>query len=96
MTPPRPMAIDTPAGERSDWLDAAHTALTQLAIRAAATGEEFTADDLYALAGPPEHPGWVGAAFKHAEQQGLIRQTGITRSQRRARHGGLVRTWTSG
>lgn len=72
------------------WKAAAESALSDLA----ASGVDFTADDLRArvdtLAAPEKA---LGAIFGAAARRGLIECIGITTSSRPQRHGGLLRVW---
>jgi hypothetical protein len=56
-------------------------------------GNQLSADDLRAWAGPFESPDVIGAAFSAAKKAGLIRVAGTTTSKAVSRHGGLMRTW---
>jgi len=56
-------------------------------------GNQFSADDVRAWAGPFESPDVIGAAFSAAKRAGLIRVAGVTTSKAVSRHGGLVRLW---
>lgn len=71
------------------WADAAQEALAELA----ASGVEFTADDLRDLAGEPESSGALGAVFRGAAAAGRIRLVGYRRSRRLLRHAGILGVW---
>lgn len=58
--------------------------------------EEFTSDDVYPIAGEPDHFNQVGKVFAEAKQLGLIEPTGgITHSRRRPAKGRNVQVWRS-
>ncbi len=78
---------------RADWLADAAEAIAALAHRAAQTNTAFTADDLRAMIGEPDHPNWIGAAFSTARSTGQIKAAGYTTSRARSRHGGVIRRW---
>jgi hypothetical protein len=61
--------------------------------RLAATGAEFTADNLVSEVGAPDSPGAVGAVFSAAASQRLIKAVGYTTSRRLGRHGSVIRVW---
>lgn len=72
-----------------EWGERARGAIEQLA----AEGMEFSADAIYALAGPPPHPNAVGAAFGSAARDGLIEFIRYGVASRASRHGGVQRIW---
>ncbi|GEA81395.1 hypothetical protein [Cellulomonas uda] len=80
--------------EPDAWQDAV---LDRIIEHLAATGAAFTADDawdpMYGLDPGQVRPGELGAAFQRAHNRGAIRHVGYALSRRRARHGGLLRTW---
>lgn len=81
----------TRASQRNhpDWTEKARAAIEALA----AEGGEFSADDIYPLAGPPPHPKAVGAAFRVAANDGLIEFVRFGQSERAPRHAGAQRFW---
>lgn len=80
----RPMPLDT----RDEWQTAA-----LLAIRDAAQGYDFTADDLRAVLPEPDHTSMWGLVFKQAAEQGLIRYIKHTRSTTPSRNHGSISVW---
>ncbi|MGY1712526.1 hypothetical protein ACI8AC_23745 [Geodermatophilus sp. SYSU D00758] len=75
------------------WADCFDRAVDYLA----ATGHEWTTDDVFTLGVPPaDHPNRVGARVRAAYQAGLIRPTGYRTSARPSRHAGVVRVWVGG
>lgn len=81
------------------WRAKAYPVLRDLA--APGPGHGFYSDDLVALVGWPDpaHPansvnGAVGALFRSAGAQGLIRKTGRVRASRQPRRrGGMIQEW---
>jgi hypothetical protein len=73
----------------SEWRDAAQEALAELA----ASGLEFTADDLRDRVGEPMSPNALGAAIRAASAADLIRHVGYRRSRRISRHAGVIGVW---
>ena len=79
------------------WRQRAWTVLCDLA----ASGEEFTADDVLDRAGHPDERhqanarnSAIGALFRDAAKAGLIMQVGRTvRSRQPKRKGGMVQVW---
>lgn len=78
------------------WKEAADEALRELA----ATGDQFSADDLVERIGPPDltrtpngRNNSIGAVFSRARHAGLIEVVGYTRSTTPTRKGGLIRVW---
>ena len=75
------------------WDVAAQTVMNHLA----ATGRPFTADDFRTLmvdAPDPHHPNTIGAYFRRAHADGLIRPTGrVAPATTASRHGALIREW---
>lgn len=60
----------------------------------AASGNEWTADDLRARVGEPDHPNRLGAVILTARKAGIIEPTGVVRpSTTASRHASLVRVW---
>lgn len=58
----------------------------------AATGQEFTADQVRQQVDPAS-PQLLGAAFSRAARDGIIVCVGATTSASPSRHGGLLRVW---
>jgi hypothetical protein len=75
--------------EPVEWKDAADAAIAQLA----ASGVEFTADDIRAICGPPSRPNAVGSRFQAAARRGLIRMVGTRIATRPSLQSCLVRVW---
>jgi hypothetical protein len=72
------------------WWSTANAALDFLA----ATGRQFTADDLTAIGVPaPEHPSRWGALFASASRAHRIERVAAARSARGTRRGGLLLQW---
>lgn len=78
------------------WGERASATLLQLAAK----GEDFSADDLLELVGPPDvsrapngRNNAVGVVFSRAAHAGLIVTVGYTRSSTPTRKGGLIRLW---
>lgn len=88
-----PMALDTPQGEKADWMQDAAEAIDALAARSAKYDTTFTADDLRKMIGEPGHPNWTGTAFSAARQNRVIEMAGFTTSTAKSRHRGVIRTW---
>jgi hypothetical protein len=77
-----------------EWREVTRRAIEFLAGR----GQEFTADDVWALIEPigvtTHEPNAMGAMFNHARRDGLIESDGIYRpSTRRNAHRRMVRVW---
>lgn len=63
----------------------------------AASGREWSTDDVFALGVPtPDHPNRVGAAINAAMKTGRISPVGYRLSSRPSRHAGVVRVWVGG
>lgn len=77
------------AAEGSRWKEAADAAIAQLA----ASGQEFTAEDVREVAGDPEHFNAMGARFGAAAQAGLIRYVRHAPSSRPTLHRCAIRVW---
>src|SRR5690348_8431813 len=77
------------ASEGSEWKDRADAAIRSLA----ASGEEFTAEDVRARAGDPSRPNAFGARFSSAAKRGLIRRVGFRNSSRPTLHSHPVAVW---
>src|SRR5438105_9718295 len=82
----RGMALAAGA-ESPDWKGAEAIALL------ARGGEDFTAEDVRALAGDPSHPNALGAALNAAARKGLIVCVGRIKAERPSRHANEVRLW---
>lgn len=63
---------------------------------AAATGVEFTSDDLYHSLGRPmaSSPQSIGSLFLSAARRGVIRKTGYVQSRQASRNASVIATWT--
>lgn len=61
--------------------------------RRAASGEEFSAEDITAVVGRPSHPNAVGARINAAARKGLIEKVGVVKASRRERHANEMRLW---
>ena len=70
-----------------DWFIEARTAVLKMA------GRTFSADDVHRIASQPIHPNNWGKLFARMAVEGIIEPDGVTKSTRKSRHGGLVRTW---
>lgn len=72
------------------WRVAAEAAIDRLA----ATGRQFTADDVRdRVGGPPGHHNALGGVFIAAARRGQIRPVGYRASDRRQAHRRPIRTW---
>lgn len=79
----------TPGVLASDWRAKAATAMDELA----ASGEEFSADQLVEKAGPPPHPNMLGPTFANAARADLINAVGFRQATRASAHARIQRTW---
>ena len=62
--------------------------------RLAATGADFTADDVRAICGaPPNHPNAMGARFGAAAHDGVIKRVGYAPSKRPTLHAHPIAVW---
>lgn len=94
---PRPtgeqLAIDgmrtADEAEPDTWKTRADETITALA----ASGKEFTAEDVRDAAGDPAHPNAMGARLNAHAKAGLITSTGYTKASRASRHTNLLRVW---
>lgn len=77
------------AAEDPAWRAAADVAIAELA----ASGEEFTAEDVRRIAGDPTHPNAMGARFRAAAQAGIIRRVGYRASSRVQLHAHPIAVW---
>lgn len=77
------------AAERPDWKHRADEAISTLA----ATGREFTAEDVRQLAGDPLHPNAMGARFLTAARSGVIECVGFTTGTRVPSHARILRRY---
>lgn len=97
-TPPRPTGSElkaegmalADAAEGLQWKEAADAAIEQLAR----AGEPFTAEDVRAICGPPEHANAFGSRFLQAARRGLIRKVGYRNSTRPTLHAHPIAVWT--
>lgn len=78
-----------PAALASAWRTKAAEAMTTLAR----SGEEFSADDLVAIAGEPPVPNMLGGVFMSAARRDLINAVGFTTASRPSAHARVQRTW---
>ena len=69
------------------------TAIDLLIARAAATGAEFSANDLRPHIPAGVRTAAIGARFAHARRRGVITATGYTTSTDPGTHAHPVRTW---
>ncbi len=65
-----------------DWKSACDAVIAAMA----ASGSEFTAEDVREFAGNPPKPNAMGARFLAARRRGLIRRVGVTNATRSTRH----------
>jgi hypothetical protein len=72
-----------------DWKERAGQAINQLVAK----GDPFTAEDVRALAGDPDHPNSMGAALSKAARAGRISAIGWGEPSRTERHGNKMRIW---
>lgn len=80
------------AAAPDDWIIDARRILRAIA----ATGREFTTDDLWERTASPPEPRAMGAVIRWGVDQGLIRDTGRSRKSRRPEcHARPVTIWTS-
>lgn len=83
----RDAGIDAVAEKSGDWQQYARSLIEQLA----ASGREFSPDDFHELLElSPHHPNAIGAAFRKAMQDGIIRRVAATESKRQAAHSRLI------
>jgi hypothetical protein len=72
------------------WKRKADSAIEELSY----TREDFTADEVRAVAGaPPGHPNAMGARFAYAARLGIIARVGYRPSDRADRHRNPVAIW---
>lgn len=72
------------------WRDSCDRAIARLA----ASGVEFTADEVRAVVGdPPNHPNAMGARFLSAAKSRLIERVGYKKPTRPSRHANVVAIW---
>ena len=79
----QPMLFETP-----DWKSGVVDKILELA----ATGRDFTADDLHEV-GEPAHPNHWGQVFRHHDVAKHIQAVGYTKSKRRGRNGSALTIW---
>ena len=73
-----------------DWRAACDNAIASLA----ATGQEFTAEDVRAICGdPPNHPNAMGARFLAASRSGLLERVAYRRPARATSHASVIAVW---
>jgi hypothetical protein len=72
-----------------DWADVAQLVLDDLIE----SGRRFTSEDVRLIVGPAPTPGAEGALVLKAAKAKRIEAVGFTRSQRPARHSGVLRIW---
>jgi len=72
-----------------DWKARAWTRLLQLA----ATGRDFTSEDVTATAGKAPEPRALGAVFSTASRHGLIRKSGFAVATSPTRHVAPIQVW---
>jgi len=70
----------------SQWAQDCDNAIAAMA----ASGAEFTAEDVRSFAGDPPKPAAMGARFLAACKRGLIRRVGVTNAKRRSSHACLL------
>ena len=79
------------AAEANEWKAKADFAIEQLA----ASGQEFTAENVRLVAGDPSRPNAFGARFLAAKRAGLIRHVGYKNATRPSRHTHPIKIWIS-
>ncbi len=90
MSAPAVISIDP----KADWMTDADHAIASLSSRYLRTGQTFTADDVYQIAGEPDDNHWPGAAFRAARARGEIVKThAYVQSKRRGRRGSTIAVW---
>jgi hypothetical protein len=89
----RDLAIDQVEQNTSDaWLDEAYAAIEFLVKER----DLFTADTVWELVGPTREPRAMGAVFRRATKDGIVKPTNTYWSSTRAkRHAGPVRVWAA-
>lgn len=75
------------------WLIDAEHAISAFAVRYHRTGQTFTADDVRAAIGAPDHGNWFGIAFAKAKNQGLIEAVAFGAARAKSRNGGSLKIW---
>ena len=85
-----PMALED---AKAAWLTDAEHAISALAVRYHRTGRTFTADDVRATIGAPDHPNWWGVAFAAAKQRGDIEAVAFSAARAKSRNGGSLKIW---
>lgn len=85
-----PMALED---AKHAWLTDAELAISTLVARWHRTGQSFTADDVRAMIGAPEHGNWFGIAFAKAKNQGLIEAVAFGAARAKSRNGGSLKIW---
>lgn len=77
------------SAEPDEWKDRADAAIHYLA----GLGKEFTAEDVRAMAGDPEHQNAFGARMGAASRSGLIVKVGYRTPARATRHCNPLAVW---
>ena len=85
-----PMALPD---AKAAWLTDAEHAIAALAVRYHRTGKTFTADDVRAMIGAPEHGNWFGIAFASAKRRGEIEAVAFSAARAKSRNGGSLKIW---
>lgn len=85
-----PMALED---AKHAWLTDAEHAISALAVRNLRTNKTFTADDVRAIIGSPDHPAWWGVAFSNAKRRKEIEVVGFTVATAKSRNGSIHRVW---
>ena len=62
----------------------------------AATGAEFTSEDLRSQVGSPPSPAAMGAVFNQAAKAGEIVEVAFVQATRKTSHAGIIRRWVAG
>ena len=78
-----------PGHVESEWRTKAAKALADLI----AGRENFSADDLVEIAGPPPRPNMLGGVFLGAARRGEIQPVGYTQGKRASAHARVQRIW---
>lgn len=75
--------------EPEEWKARADQAIARLA----ALGKPFTAEDVRAICGDPEHVNAFGSRLAYAARKGIIRSVGFEEAERPSRHRAVLRIW---
>ena len=81
------------AGGASDEASIWRSNAAQTIERLAASGVEFSADDVISEVGMPPKPNMVGAAFLSASKRKVIHSVGMTQGARPESHARVQRLW---